>query len=330
MEAAGLFSILVPKRWGGAGLGPREVNKVVEIISTGDCSLGWVGSFYILHNWFLCRFPLEVQQELYKGRSSVRIAAVFQPPGTTEKVAGGYRVNGRWGYATGMLHASHAFVPVMVGDAAHWALLRREDLEVMDDWYMSGMSATGSVTIAAKNAFVPENCTYDIPKLMAPALMMAPISLTIGGLAAAVEITKERIKTGKRIGVPLIDRPLVRIRWANAQESLRMLRLLRDSATEEVLDRVKAKIPPSLEGEAAMQIHLVTIVHGVKEALRQLVDGNGSSGYRTGDPILRAALDVGAIATHALGADYDTTMDRHARWLLGMGLGPDDPVARMT
>src|SRR5690348_11132640 len=53
MEKAGLFSILVPKRYGGAGLGPREVNKVVEIISTGDCSLGWVGSFYILHNWFL-------------------------------------------------------------------------------------------------------------------------------------------------------------------------------------------------------------------------------------------------------------------------------------
>jgi alkylation response protein AidB-like acyl-CoA dehydrogenase len=348
MDAAGLFSILVPKRWGGAGLGPVEVNKVVEIIASGDCSLGWVGSFYMLHNWFLCRFPLEVQQELYKNRASVRIAAVFLPPGQAEKVDGGYRVTGRWSYATGMHHASHAFVPVMVGQDVHWALIPREDLELIDDWYMQSMSATGSITIAAKNVFVRDGWTYDVPKLMAPvghhgnihpeeahqypftALMMAPISLTIGALDAAVELTKERLKTVKRIGAPLIDRPLARIRWAHGYEALRMMRMLRDAATDEVLQQVRSKSPPTLEGQAAMQIHLVTIVHGVKEALRKLVDGNGSSGYRTGDQVLRAMGDVGVIATHALGADYDTTMDRHARWLLGLGLSPEDPVARMT
>jgi alkylation response protein AidB-like acyl-CoA dehydrogenase len=227
-------------------------------------------------------------------------------------------------------------------------MVRREDLEIMDDWNMSGMSATGSVTIAAKDVFVPEKWTYEIPKLMAPgghggtihaeevhqypftALMMAPISLTIGALDGAVEIAKERLLTGKRIGVPLIDSPLSRIRWAHAYEAAKLMRLLRDAATEEVLERVRNKTPPTLEGEAAMQLHLNTIVHGVKDALRQLVDGNGSSGYRTGDQILRSSLDVGAIATHSLGADYDSLMDRHARWLLGMGLGPNDPVARMT
>src|SRR5579864_6807740 len=65
MEKAGLFSLLVPKRWGGAGLGPVEACAVTEIIGSADCSTGWVTGFYQLHNWFLCRFPLEVQEQLY-------------------------------------------------------------------------------------------------------------------------------------------------------------------------------------------------------------------------------------------------------------------------
>ena len=114
MDAAGLFSVIVPKRWGGAGLGPHELNKVIEIIAGADVSTGWVTGFYNFHNWFLCRYPLQVQEELYAGRASVRCAAILSSPGTAEKIDGSLRVNGRWGYATGMLHASHALVPVMV------------------------------------------------------------------------------------------------------------------------------------------------------------------------------------------------------------------------
>src|SRR5215831_15137083 len=55
MDAAGLFSVVVPKRWGGAGLGPHELNEVIEIVATGDISTAWVTGFYNLHNWFLCR-----------------------------------------------------------------------------------------------------------------------------------------------------------------------------------------------------------------------------------------------------------------------------------
>jgi alkylation response protein AidB-like acyl-CoA dehydrogenase len=114
MDAAGLFSVVVPKRWGGAGLGPHEINRVAEIIGSADCSTAWITSFYQYHNWFLCRFPLEVQQELYKDRSSVRCAAVWSPPGTVERVHGGYRVTGRWGYASGILHARYALCPAIV------------------------------------------------------------------------------------------------------------------------------------------------------------------------------------------------------------------------
>ena len=61
MDAAGLFSVIVPKRWGGAGLGPREGQQNRgNRLAPADCSTAaWVSTFFIFHNWFLCRFPLE-------------------------------------------------------------------------------------------------------------------------------------------------------------------------------------------------------------------------------------------------------------------------------
>src|SRR5260370_42553447 len=54
MDAAGLFSVLVPKRWGGAGLGPRAVNRISERLGSANCSTAWGSTVFILHNWFLC------------------------------------------------------------------------------------------------------------------------------------------------------------------------------------------------------------------------------------------------------------------------------------
>lgn len=158
MDAAGLFSVIVPKRWGGAGLGPHELNQVAEIIAAGDVSTAWVTVFYNLHSWFLCRYPLEVQEELFARGPSVRTAAILAQPGTAERTGGQLRVNGSWGYATGMLHASHALVPVIIdGDKElRWVIVPREQLDIADDWDVASMAATGSVTITAVDAVVPD------------------------------------------------------------------------------------------------------------------------------------------------------------------------------
>src|SRR5215472_11051620 len=86
MDRAGLFSVVVPKRWGGPGLGPHELNKVVETVAHGDVSTAWVTGFYNIHNWLLCRYPLGVQKTLFAQGPSVRAAAILSPPGTAERI----------------------------------------------------------------------------------------------------------------------------------------------------------------------------------------------------------------------------------------------------
>jgi 3-hydroxy-9,10-secoandrosta-1,3,5(10)-triene-9,17-dione monooxygenase len=348
MEAAGLFSALVPKRWGGAGLGPREVNRISEILGSADCSTAWVSTFFILHNWFLCRFPLEVQQQLYKGCSSVRCAAVWSPPGSAERVDGGYRITGRWGYASGVLHAPYALVPAIVDKSAYWFIVAREHLEIFDDWDMASMVATGSVTIATKDTFVPDGWGIEIRKLMSgtghggtfheediyrqsfSVLSMAVPSISLGALDAAVDLGREKLRTSKPFRIPRIERVPSRIRWVRAYEAARVARLIRDAVTEDAIQSAQSGHPLSLEDEACMGLHGVSVMQGIKDAARLLVDGFGTSGYRADDQIRRISSDVAMITTHALGGDYDIVMDRHARWVLGLGMEAGDPATRFA
>ncbi|WP_423922942.1 acyl-CoA dehydrogenase family protein [Candidatus Poriferisodalis sp.] len=48
---AELFSILVPRRWGGLQGSLHTHREVVEIISAACMSTGWILAFYSGHNW---------------------------------------------------------------------------------------------------------------------------------------------------------------------------------------------------------------------------------------------------------------------------------------
>ena len=349
MDAAGLFSVVVPKRWGGAGLGPHELNTVIEIVAQGDVSTAWVTGFYNLHNWLLCRYPLEVQEELFADRASVRAAAILSPPGSAERVDGGLRVSGRWGYATGMLHASHALVPVMVDGELLWAIVAREQLEILDDWDVAAMSATGSVTIVATDALVPSGWAMPFGKMMSATdhdglfheeeamrlpfsvLTYGTASLYVGALDAAVEMMRERMETSSgQNSPPRKERSLMRVRWVNAYQTARIMHLVRDAATEEAIQIARQGRPQTLEEESRAQLHILTLRHTVRDTLRDLVDGNGTSGYRSDNHLRRMSADIAMVSTHAIHGEYDVMMDRYARWLLGMGFAPGDPGYRMT
>ena len=88
--------------------------------------------------------------------------------------------------------------------------------------------------------------------------------------------------------------------------------------------------PQTLEEESRAQLHILTLRHTVRDTLRDLVDGNGTSGYRSDNHLRRMSADIAMVSTHAIHGEYDVMMDRYARWLLGMGFAPGDPGYRMT
>jgi hypothetical protein len=108
------------------------------------------------------------------------------------------------------------------------------------------------------------------------------------------------------------------------------MRLLRDTATAEAIKIATRGTPQTLEEEANAGLYGAAILRTVRDTLRELVDGNGSSGYRSDNHLRRMSADIAMTSTHAVHGEYDVMMDRYARWLLGMGFAPGDPGARMT
>ncbi len=158
--------------------------------------------------------------------------------------------------------------------------------------------------------------------------MMTP-SIAIGGLMHAVEIGREKLDTSKPYGIARINRALSRVRWADAYQRLRTIRLIRDASTDEIIENGDAGVPASLESEGRIGLDTISVVHGAANAARLRIDGAGSSSYRGGDALPRVVADLSMIATHILGYDYDVLMERNARWVLGLGLGPEDATIRL-
>ncbi len=348
MDQANLFSVLVPKRFGGCGLGPQEVHQIAEIFGGADCSTAWVSVFYNLHNCLLCRFPMAVQETLYRDRSSVPCAAVFTPPGTAERVDGGYLVTGRWAYATGIQHAPYALVPAFVDASVFWFIVAKDKLTLFDDWDMGSMVATGSVTIATDKTFVADGWGMDIADLVSArnhhgtchpepvyrypfgAIAGTTTSIGLGALDRAVEICRDKLATSRPFGVARIDRAASRVRWVKAMQDARVARYIRDAAVAEMLAHLDSGQTSSLETNALAGLNSLTIQHLVKDATRSLLDGFGTSSYHADDQVRRLAGDVAMLATHGLGGDYDVFIDRYSRWALGLGVSPGDPPVRLA
>jgi 3-hydroxy-9,10-secoandrosta-1,3,5(10)-triene-9,17-dione monooxygenase len=144
-----------------------------------------------------------------------------------------------------------------------------------------------------------------------------------------IDVAKDRLFTSKPYGVARSEREAARIRWVQAYQFARAARCVRDAALREIVEVAETGTARPPATEAAFGLDGIFITHGAKDAARSLLDGGGTSGYSAGNPVRRIAGDIAMIATHILGSDYDVLMERHARWILGLGM-TGDPSVRLS
>ncbi|WP_119155842.1 acyl-CoA dehydrogenase family protein [Caldimonas tepidiphila] len=166
MEAAGLFRVLQPRRWGGYELDPRVFYRVQMALAEGCMSTAWIYGVIGVHNWQLALFPEAAQKDVWARDTSTRIASTYMPTGKAEKVEGGYRFSGRWSFSSGVEHCEWIFLggllPKADGSGAleHTTfLLPKSDYRIERNWDVLGLRATGSHDIVVEDVFVPEHRT---------------------------------------------------------------------------------------------------------------------------------------------------------------------------
>jgi indole-3-acetate monooxygenase len=136
-------------------------------------------------------------------------AGAITPTGQARRVAGGYRVSGRFPFASGCHHSELAWLgctvseggaPRVSGDGVpetRQCFLRLSDCEVLDTWYTTGLRGTGSDDLAVHDVFVPEaqSFSFQDPHLIKREgpLYAFPFMFAANGTAPALGVARHAI-----------------------------------------------------------------------------------------------------------------------------------------
>ncbi len=158
---AGIFSMKLPAVLGGSEADPVTQFEVIEAVAAINASAAWcsmVGATSLaMPGAFL---PDEGLARMFDGRRIPRGAIVVMPAGSARPVAGGYLLDGRWSFASGVRHAEWlvAGCRVLAGDAPPelaMMVLPATDLIIHDNWQVAGLKGTGSCDVSVDGRFVP-------------------------------------------------------------------------------------------------------------------------------------------------------------------------------
>ena len=142
-------------------------------LGCGCGSTAWVASLINVCAWLASLFPERAQRDVWESNPDAWAAGSLAPNGEAIAVEGGWRVTGRWPWASGSLHAQWGACGIHMknerGEMANFglSLMPMSQLTIEDTWFMVGMKGTGSNTIVAKDVFVPEHRFLPYPQAFA-------------------------------------------------------------------------------------------------------------------------------------------------------------------
>jgi len=219
---SGLWSINVPRKFGGPEVSYATLARVSAIISSADPSLAQIPQNHLGIIAAIRTVSDEVQQRLLFGEvlRGARLGNAFSEFGSKRAAdfetkftdAGDHVVvNGQKFYATGALLAH--LVPIVALDdegRAWYAIAERNapGLTVVDDWSSFGQRTTLSGTVLLENVLVPKTHLvpgyrgYDHPTADGAVFQIIHAAIDTGIAKAAIDETIEFVKTKSR---PWVD-----------------------------------------------------------------------------------------------------------------------------
>jgi alkylation response protein AidB-like acyl-CoA dehydrogenase len=172
---AGFYRCLQPRKFGGYAFDVRTFFKVMIEISSGDPGIGWCLTLASGHALQIASCFDEPAQAKIFGPDGHFIAP-YSPSGPSPDaecvaVPGGYRVRGKWRYASGVPYSTHFLGLAPMKGEPHpggptrklvTVVVPRDQYEILDDWHdMFGLRGSGSNSVVVKDAIIPEDYVND-------------------------------------------------------------------------------------------------------------------------------------------------------------------------
>lgn len=338
---AGFFRILQPKTHGGWEMNPVVFMRVLGELGRGCCASAWNMMILGVHNWEFGIMDPRAAEDVWGDDDETIIASSYAPTGELTKVEGGWRLRGKWPTSSGSDHGKWAFIGALEKNAQgipvdRYALLvKREDYEVIDDWFTFGLAGTGSKSVIIKDAFIPEHRAHSMidykvderaSNYLFPFSMIfySSVSAVILGFAQGaidVFIEQMQVRTDNGSGAATRLSPYVKDRLANAVAKVRSSRARLEHMMAECTAIVERRELVSTEDRIHYMLDMARIGRECEEAVLTLYKCTGARGLFKSNPIQRYLRDTLAAANH-ITQDADNNAGALGGYLLSGDLPP--------
>jgi indole-3-acetate monooxygenase len=323
LTSAGLFRLSVPARFGGPELGLLAQLEIIETISQGDGASGWCVMIASTTGLVAGSMGDDAVREVFGAGAPV--CGVYAPRGKAVPVEGGYRVSGRWPFASGSDHsawrAGGAFVmgdagPRMKSDGKpefRLFFFRAQETELLDTWHVCGLRGTGSHDMTTENVFVPEHRAIDLsegprregslyafPLYGFLAAQVAAVALGIARAAIVELCNLAGDKTPAEARRKLAERPLVQREVAVAEARVNGGRAFLHQTVAAMESHARAGKPFDVRDRAMLRLAANHATTGAAEAVSAMYHAGGGSSIYEDNPLQRHFRDVHTTTQHMM------------------------------
>jgi alkylation response protein AidB-like acyl-CoA dehydrogenase len=339
----------VPRRYGGYESRLRTQVDALAEVAAACGSAAFIALLQTGCSFIAALFPDEAQDEIFAD-PDVRVSGTLIPDATAVAVDDGYVVNGASAFATGCQDADwHLLTTRVVRDEPAsgppellWMAIPMADLEILDDWYVCGLSGSGSNSVVARDVRVPSHrilpvgpmlggvfpskANADDPFYRMPVLLLFCAWAAPAALGLARSALAEFTERSHRRGITYTfygrqsEAPVTHLQAAEAAMKISCAELLADQMVGVIESKAITGDPYSLHERARIRAQGGYLTRLCREAADLIGAASGASSLRQEVPIQRSVRDLHALSLHSF-INPATSLELYGRVLSGLDPG---------
>lgn len=350
LDREGLFRLCVPRALGGLEAPPATTAAVIEALSRADGATGWCVMIGATSGIASAYLEDEAARAIYgtppapagpgaaggapapdgadgaDGAAPAITGGVLAPFGRAQVSADGYRVTGRWAFASGCQHCHWLMGGSIVVDDQGAPRLRdgvpenrlmffpASQVTIHDTWDVAGLCGTGSHDMEVRDCLVPlaysasivtDRVRHDGPLFRFPvfgllAASVASVALGIGRAAVDELIRLARSKRPAGGHKALAERSIVQHQVVRAEAILSAARALLFEAIAAAHDETVRQGEASLTTRAALRRAACHATTAAARATDLAYHAGGGTAIYAASPLQRYFRDVHVATQHAI------------------------------
>jgi alkylation response protein AidB-like acyl-CoA dehydrogenase len=316
LHGARLFRLLLPRSAGGEEVEPWTYFDAVAEIGRHDASVAWC-VFVANSSAIIAAFlPPRIADEIF---ADPRVTIAWGPPDaqTAQAVPGGYRVTGRWGFASGCRHASwmgaHCNVREPDGSlrlnkagrpTIRTLLFPADSAKLIHTWDVIGLRGTASDSYEVNDLFVPEeySSTREDPTLRREpgrlyAFTMQGLYAVAGVAVGVAQAMLDELKALSRAKTPrglgrLAENAVVQANVARMEAKLGAARAYMTRTLRDAWDGVYGTTPIDVPTRARVRLACAQAILAANEVADDSYKAAGVSAIFDGSAFGRRFRDI--------------------------------------